>query len=260
MAMTEDGRAVDGADTVQAADWQRRVVGRSLDGARQRSIDRGARFIRAAAKVLDRTNGESLTVQEVADEAGQSLRTLYQYFASKDDLLLAVHEEAARTFARMLRAAISAIDEPKARLAGALIAAGRIPAMHQSGADRGLSALRLQLTSADPTQLARAQQPMTSLFKELIEALRADSDAVALQVDPATYFISAVRSAFALSITLGNDYGIQLPDVLDLAQFCLNGIGVETTREWLEGVDHSLHLTGDDARSILRRLIKQPLA
>ena len=40
--------------------------------------------------MLKRSNGESLTVQDVADEAGQSLRTLYQYFASKDDLLLAV--------------------------------------------------------------------------------------------------------------------------------------------------------------------------
>ena len=92
------------------ADWQRRVVGHSLNGARRRSIDRGARLIRAAAKVLERTNGESLTVQEVADEAGQSLRTLYQYFESKDDLLLAVFEEAMRTYARMVEGAIADLE------------------------------------------------------------------------------------------------------------------------------------------------------
>jgi AcrR family transcriptional regulator len=237
------------------ADWQRRVVGRSLDGARQRSIDRGARFVRAAAKVLDRTNGESLTVQEVADEAGQSLRTLYQYFASKDDLLLAVHEEAAQVFARMIGTAIAVLDEPKARLAGAILASGRLPAMHKSGVDRGLSALRLQLTQADPSLVARSQAPVTGLFKELIESVAAE-EAVLFSIERSTYLVSAARTAFALSITLGNDYGVELPDVIDLTHYCLNGIGVVVDREWIESVDESLHLSGSDSRSILRRLIK----
>ena len=83
-------------DTENAADWQRRVVGRSLRTAAARSVDRGNALIRAAATVLERSDGEDITVQEVADEAGQSLRTLYQYFESKDDLLLAVFEEAMR--------------------------------------------------------------------------------------------------------------------------------------------------------------------
>ncbi len=61
-------------------------------------------LIRAAATVLARSNGEDITVQEVADEAGQSLRTLYQYFESKNDLLLAVFEEAMRTYAATHRA------------------------------------------------------------------------------------------------------------------------------------------------------------
>src|SRR5207344_2436590 len=96
-------------DQADDADWQRRVVGRSLNDAKRRSIDRGARFIRAAAKVLNRNNGSSLTVQEVADEAGQSLRTLYQYFSSKDDLLLAVFEEAMRTYAQLIERAIAGL-------------------------------------------------------------------------------------------------------------------------------------------------------
>src|SRR4029077_15301946 len=122
------------------ADWQRRVVGRSLNGARRRSIDRGARLTRAAAKVLERTNGESLTVQEVADEAGQSLRTLYQYFASKDDLLLAVYEEAMRTYARVVRDAIADLEDPVERLAGGVIASARMLEIHhKAGRDRALA-------------------------------------------------------------------------------------------------------------------------
>jgi AcrR family transcriptional regulator len=98
----------------------------------------------------------SLTVQEVADVAGQSVRTLYQYFESKDDLLLAVHEEAMRTYARLIRDAIASFDDPVERLAAGVIASARLPAVHhKAGRDRGLSRLRLQLAQADPALLAR---------------------------------------------------------------------------------------------------------
>ena len=65
-------------------------------------------------------------MQEVADEAGQSLRTLYQYFSSKDDLLLAVYEEAMRTYARLITAAVAQLEDPLERLAGGIMAATRM--------------------------------------------------------------------------------------------------------------------------------------
>ena len=241
----------------EIADWQRRVVGRSLDDARRRSVDRGARLIRAAAKVLDRTNGETLTVQEVADEAGQSLRTLYQYFSSKDDLLLAVYEEAMRTYARLIRAAIASLDEPVERLAGGLMACARMPAMHKSGVDRGLSYLRLQLSQADPALVARSQEPVTAVFRELIEQAARAEPLSDLSVEKATYFLSALRTSFALSFTLGNDYGVELPDVVDLSCFCLGGLGILRPRSWHEQIDEALQLTRGDGRSVLRQLARQ---
>ncbi len=244
-----------------AADWHRRVLGRSLDGARRRSIDRGARLIRAAAKVLERNGGESLTVQEVADEAGQSLRTLYQYFASKDDLLLAVFEEAMVTYARLIRAAIEGFDDPVERLSGALIGSIRMQALHDKhGVDRGLSHLRLQLGQAEPALLARSQEPVTSLFRELVaEALTATRSAH-LGADQGTYFVSTARSSFILSVTLGQDINVTLPDVVDLSTFCLSGLGIQRPRAWHEGVDARLPLRGGDGRSILRRLSREPKA
>ena len=246
------------ADGADAADWHRRVVHRSLDDARRRSIDRGARFIRAAAKVLERSNGSSLTVQEVADEAGQSLRTLYQYFASKDDLLLAVFEEAMRTYARIIRAAISELDDPVERLAAGIIASARVPALHdRAGLDRGLSRLRLQLGQADPTLIARSQEPLTALFRELTDAALQASDAVGLATERATYFLASLRTAFVLSLTLGNDLTLDLPDALDLSSFCLAGLGIVRPRRWHEAVDARLQLDGSDGRSVLRRLAKK---
>jgi AcrR family transcriptional regulator len=250
-----DGDADDDGDT--AVDWQRRVLGRSLHNAQQRSIDRGARLIRAAAKVLERTNGESLTVQDVADEAGQSLRTLYQYFASKDDLLLAVFEEAQRTYAQLVRAAIADLDDPLERLAGALIASARLRELHEkAGVDRGLSRLRLQLAQAEPELVARSQLPVTSLYAELIEQAVAAGAPAALPAGRGTYFVIATRTSFLLSMTLGNEYGVELPDVVDLSVFCLGGLGIQRPREWHEHVDAKLALSGSDGRSILRRLAK----
>jgi AcrR family transcriptional regulator len=250
---------VNDADADSAdADWHRRVVTRSLKDAQRRSIDRGNRFIRAAAKVLERSNGESLTVQEVADEAGQSLRTLYQYFASKDDLLLAVFEEAMRTYARILHAAIAPLDDPLERLAGAILAAAHLPAMHnKAGVDRGLVHLRLQLGEADPALIARSQAPVTSLYRELIEAALAD--APALGVDQATYFVVSARTSFLISMTVGNEYGMPSPDLIDLSVFCLGGLGAHRPREWHQRVDQRLELSGD-GRSILRRLARTAAA
>ena len=246
-------------ETEPGADWQRRVVGRSLDDARRRSIDRGARLIRAAAKVLERTNGESLTVQDVADEAGQSLRTLYQYFASKDDLLLAVYEEAMRTFATLLRGAIEGLDDPTERLAGALIASVRMPALHgRSGVDRGLSQLRLQLAPAEPELLARSQEPVTAVYRELVEAAMDGADDPVVGAEAATYFLSSLRTSLILSMTLGNEYGLDLPDVIDLSCFALSGLGLHRPRSWHEEVDARLELSGGDGRSILRRLAREP--
>jgi DNA-binding transcriptional regulator YbjK len=94
-------------------------------------------FIPAAAKVLERTNGESLTGQVVADEADRSLRTLYQYFTSKDDLLLAVFEEAMRTYARIIRAAVADLDDPLERLA---CASSRRPTCRRCTTRRGSTA------------------------------------------------------------------------------------------------------------------------
>jgi AcrR family transcriptional regulator len=223
-------------------DWHRRVVGRSLQDARRRSIDRGARFIRAAAKVLERTNGNSLTVQEVADEAGQSLRTLYQYFESKDDLLLAVFEEAMRTYARIMRDAIVALEDPVERLAGGIIASVRAAAVHhKQGRDRGLSYVRMQLAQADPALVARSQEPVTAFFRELVGGALEGAGAT-IGPDTATWFVASLRSSVALSSTLGNDLSVDAPDAVELATFCLGGLGLERPAKWYGAVEARLQL------------------
>ena len=176
------------------ADWHRRVVGRSLRTAAERSVDRGRTLIVAAAAVLERSDGEDITVQEVADEAGQSLRTLYQYFAGKEDLLLAVFEEAMRTYADLVRAAIEDLDDPLDRLAGAMVAAVSMPAFSDSGFDRGLARLRLRLAEAKPEQVGRAQLSVTTLVHDLVEEAVAAGRITVDDPDGATFMLLSLNA------------------------------------------------------------------
>ena len=237
---------MDGDDDVEAsADWQRRVVGRSLRTATKRSIDRGASLIHAAAALLERSNGDGFTVQDVADEAGQSLRTLYQYFESKDDLLLAVFEEAMRTYVRMIRASIAGLDEPLERLAGAIIAAARMPERSNRGVDKGLARLRLSLDGVAPDLVAKSREPLSSLFRELVSAA---VDAKAIRdCDPeaAAYLIVALNAAFIGSQTLGNDFDLRLPDVKLLTTFCMRGLDASVDNAWYERVAKRVQLPAE---------------
>jgi AcrR family transcriptional regulator len=237
------------------ADWQRRVVGRSLRTAAERSVDRGMNLIRAATVVLDRSSGQDITVQEVADEAGQSLRTLYQYFESKDDLLLAVFEEAMRTYARLIEGAIADLTDPLERLAGAVVAALRMPERSGSGIDRGLVRLRLRLSETKPESVGRAQSTVTALVRGLVEAAAAAGRIEASDPEAATFMILSLNAAFITTGTLGNDAGVGRPDVVGITAFCLRGLGAELDEGWYRSVASRVHLP--PARAAGRRSAKK---
>lgn len=231
-------------DTVDEipTDWQQRVVGRSLRSATERSVDRGARLIAAAGVVLERAGGGDITVQDVADEAGQSLRTLYQYFASKDDLLLALFEESMRAYARLLERAVADLDEPLDRLAGAMLASQRLPDLSGSGLNRGLARLRLRLADSSPELVGRAQAALVSLVRGLVrDALVADLIVVD-DVDAATFLLLKTNTSIITAQGVGNDVGVPGPAPFAAVRFCMGGLGAEMSAERLAAIDARLQL------------------
>src|SRR5688572_22637338 len=92
------------------------AVARSLDPARARAEKRVQRFLDAAMELMDSTDGKEFTVQEVVERSGQSLRSFYQYFAGKHELLLALFEESIRTTAAQVRTVVDESDDPLERL------------------------------------------------------------------------------------------------------------------------------------------------
>ena len=96
--------------------WRELAVARSLDPARARAEKRVQRFLDAARKLISDSNSKDFTVQQVVDESGQSLRSFYQYFEGKHELLLALFEESVAVTAGHLADSIEGIDDPLERL------------------------------------------------------------------------------------------------------------------------------------------------
>src|SRR6185369_8972619 len=94
------------------ASWRQRAVSRSLSAARSRAEQRVQRFLDAAFKLIDEKGTTEFTIQEVVDRSKQSLRSFYQYFDGKDELLLALFEETVRESMEDLRAVVDAETDP----------------------------------------------------------------------------------------------------------------------------------------------------
>ena len=96
--------------------WRELAVARSLDPARARAEKRVQRFLDAALELMSRSPDKEFTVQEVVERSGQSLRSFYQYFAGKHELLLALFEESVESAAAQLEIVVAAEDDPIERL------------------------------------------------------------------------------------------------------------------------------------------------
>ena len=122
------------------------------------------------------------TVQELVDRAGLSLRSFYQHFASKDDLLLALYEEQMTYFTERVSDDVGDEGEPLERLdrliRAFLARVRRSPAI----GIRALTEFHLKLAVSDPSSFERASAPQIELFTPIIEqgvatgAFRADLD------------------------------------------------------------------------------------
>ncbi|MGZ4692606.1 MAG: TetR/AcrR family transcriptional regulator [Acidimicrobiales bacterium] len=183
MAKNESGSA-SGKDTTKAepVSWRELAVARSLDSARTRAENRVQRFLDAALELMNDGDSNEFTVQEVVERSGQSLRSFYQYFGGKHELLLALFEESIRTTADYLRADISEEDGALERVHRFVVEYYRMcrPAPKGKATKKGpspspvLVEFAQQLLTAHPTEAARAFVPLVTLFEELLDAAAAD--------------------------------------------------------------------------------------
>ena len=134
--------------------WKQRAVERSTRAAKLRAEQRVQRFLDAAQAIITEKGSTDFTVQEVVDRSRQSLRSFYQHFDGKHELLLALFEDALRRATHQIAAAAGAQPTP---LAG--------PDPHAARPLFTDFAPRLLLTH--PAEVRRAHAPLLDLLTTL---------------------------------------------------------------------------------------------
>ena len=174
MEADSDAAVTDANGGVTEPEWRQRAVSKSLHAARSRAEQRIQRFLDAAFALIDEKGTTEFTIQEVIDRSGQSLRGFYQYFDGKDELLLALFEEAIRESADDLRAAVDQESEPLERLRAFAVRLHEWcdPAERKRGSHnrRPISEFTVQLAVAHPDRVSATMAPIALQLLELVEA------------------------------------------------------------------------------------------
>ena len=147
------------------------AVARGLDQARSRAENRVQLFLDAALELMNGGTGE-FTVQEVAERSGQSLRTFYQYFAGKHELLLTLFEDSIRASALHLGEVTAEGGHPLERLHRFAVEYFRMCRPHPDQAARrpapAMVDFAQRLLTSHPKEAARAFAPLVVLLEELL--------------------------------------------------------------------------------------------
>jgi AcrR family transcriptional regulator len=160
-----------------ATSWRELAVARSLDPARVRAEKRVQRFLDAALELMSSSESKDFTVQQVVEKSGQSLRSFYQYFAGKYELLLALFEESVRNTAQHLAETIEGVDDPLERLQLMLAEYYRLctPAPKGKAGNRkgapnpaAIAEFAQQLLTEHPREAAQAFGPLVNLLEGVL--------------------------------------------------------------------------------------------
>jgi AcrR family transcriptional regulator len=166
--------------TFSESGWERRVVAQVLSPA---EMERRTRFLLVSRNIVDAAidlaaeSEGAFTVQEVAARAGVSLHTFYRSFPSKDDLSMAIFEEAMRLGTAHIAAFAAAIAGPLAQLRRVITG----PITEGFRHPRGLSAAfivgeDLRLRRTHPREVEEALMPYRVMLAEKISAVQAAGD------------------------------------------------------------------------------------
>jgi AcrR family transcriptional regulator len=148
-------------------------TGRSTAGAADTgTVDeesRAGRFMRSALAILAETGRTDFTVLEVVERSKTSLRSFYQHFSTKDELLLALIERIMAESTTSWREATEGLDATAAlqRLIERISAPAS--SSKQDSINRGLTFYNDHLAETLPSEYARVLSPLHVLICDIID-------------------------------------------------------------------------------------------
>lgn len=229
--MTERGAAAAADGAAAGADWRSRAVERSLHDARERAEARSERFMAVAVELLTETGRTDFTLQELVRRAGLSLRAFYQHFSGKDELLLAVFEEAIRSYTDQVGRRLAAEPDPVRRLCAFIddLYAIADPDVHGDRLlSQALTVFHLKLATVRPDDVQRALEPQVELTRQIVAA-GVEAGVFRTDVDPGRLAMILTQTLVGVGHmnVLGTHVtGVQI-EVEDLVAFCLAAVGAD---------------------------------
>jgi len=217
--MAEEDELIQNGSSDGDGVWRERAIERSTRTARQRAAKRVQQFLDAAREIIATKDSIDFTVQEVVDRSKLSLRSFYQYFDGKHELLLALFEEEMNEAVLRIRSASEqgdALDrlERSVHILYELCSPDRAsdqPLFYQF-------AQRLLLTH--PDEVSRAYAP---LFDYMVGLTRDAADAGLLR--PGSPRRQAAMVLQAATTTAGRTGGVRQPITADeMWDFCFHAI------------------------------------
>ena len=228
MPQQDDARA---AGAAAEASWRERAVERSLRTARAKAVSRSDRFIQTATELLSETGRTDFTVQELVERSKTSLRSFYQHFGSKDELLLALFEEVIRMTSAEWRSEMQEFDDPVVGLERFVTRLyEQSTDVSMGGMSRALTAYHLQLAESRPADYARVLGPMRDLIVDAVKAgvadgrFRDDIDAESLAIILMQTLVAAAHM-HALGANLNTGAPLEAGQIW---AFCLGGLMTPT--------------------------------
>lgn len=168
--------------------------------------------------------GRSFTIQRLVDEAGISLQTFYRYFASKDELLLAMLEQVLADYVEQVRAEAEGLPTmEKFRR----YVSGPLEALVKGGDTRGRSVTHehYRLHQLFPTEVDAATHPYKELLETTIRELAEEGQLSPLDpVRDAWMLNEIVRAAFHYYAVVQFD-GDADAAIDHVWAFCLRALG-----------------------------------
>lgn len=186
---------------------------------------RPKRFMKSALAILGETGRTDFTVLEVVERSKTSLRSFYQHFSTKDELLLALVDKIMSESTRRWRedtAGLPAVAALRMLIDGICTPAETTT---QDKVNRGLTYYNDHLAEALPSEYARVLAPVHDLIKDIIDrgivegTFRSDLD-----IDAAAALImQSALGAMRLRV-LGAELSGAPVDADHIYDFCINGL------------------------------------
>ena len=153
--------------------WKERAVARSTRAAKLRAEQRVERFLDTAQAIITEKGSTDFTVQEVVNRSRQSLRSFYQHFDGKHELLLALFEDALRRTTDQIQAAASGRSDPLERLEVAVKLLFELCRPDPTAHRPLFTDFAPRLLLSHPAEVKVAHGPLLALFTTLMTEVEA---------------------------------------------------------------------------------------